>query len=186
LCRPGAGRSDASIGAKRSKTLAYAAFSWVPHAVVYVLVPLLVSRFGARHGWKEGRPSSLNLVGSPVLLGGAALIGWAILSHYRASPEGAQFRATPNYLVTEGAYGFTRNPLYLGGACMWAGWAILLGSLPIFIGGLCLFGFLAGVGIPFEERMLHDRFGDVYGAYRKRVPRWVGVRRSDSQRPGPQ
>lgn len=173
------------MGAKRSKTLAYATLSWVPHAVGYVLVPLLISRFGARHGWKDGRPGGLNLVGSLLLLGGAALIAWAIVSHYRASPEEAQFSARPNYLVTEGAYRFTRNPLYFGGACMWAGWALLLGNLPLVVVGACLFGFLAGIGIPFEERMLHDRFGDAYGAYRERVPRWFKVGRKASQRSGP-
>jgi protein-S-isoprenylcysteine O-methyltransferase Ste14 len=174
------------VSARRSKILAYAAFSWPPHAFGYVLFPLLLSRLGERHGWKGGRPGTLNFAGCPFLLTGAALIAWAIGSHYRASPEGVQFRATPNYLVTQGAYAFTRNPLYLGGAGMWAGWAMLLGSLPIAVAGTGLFGFLAAIGIPFEERMLKGRFGDSYNAYRAHVPRWVKLHsrslRDQSQR----
>jgi protein-S-isoprenylcysteine O-methyltransferase Ste14 len=56
---------------------------------------------------------------------------------------------------------------------MWAGWAILLGSLPVVVAGGALFGFLGGVGVPYEERMLSERFGEVYTAYRSRIPRWI-------------
>jgi len=161
---------------RRAKLLAYAALSWPPHAIGYVLVPILVSRLGVRHGWKHSRPGPLNLTGLPFLLAGVGLIAWAIGSHYRAGPDEVQFRVAPNYLATNGAYGFTRNPLYLGGGSLWAGWAVLLGSVPIAVAGTALFGLLDAVGVPFEERMLENRFGDVYTTYRNRVPRWVSLR----------
>jgi protein-S-isoprenylcysteine O-methyltransferase Ste14 len=161
------------VSARRSKLFAYAALSWLPHATGYVAAPLLVSLLGERHGWKSGRPGAPNLVGAALLGAGAAFIGWAIVSHYRASPDEVQFRATPNYLVTNGAYAVSRNPLYVGGAAMWVGWAVLLGSIPIIVAGAALFGLLAAVGVPYEERMLSDRFGEVYAAYRSRTPRWI-------------
>jgi protein-S-isoprenylcysteine O-methyltransferase Ste14 len=59
---------------------------------------------------------------------------------------------------------------------MWAGWAALLGSIPVATAGVGLFGSLNAFGIPFEERLLHDRFGGDYDGYRAQVPRWVDRR----------
>ena len=161
------------MSAHRSKLVAYAVLSWPSHAVAYVVAPLLVSMRGARRGWKDGRPGPLNLAGCGLLAAGAGLIAWAITSHYQASPERLQARARPTYLVTRGAYGFTRNPLYLGGATMWAGWAALFGSARVAAAGSALFGLVSRVGVPIEERMLQSQFGDAYSEYRRRVPRWV-------------
>ena len=79
----------------------------------------------------------------------------------------------PEYLVRGGVYGVTRNPMYVGGALMLTGWTILFGSArlapvcAVFVGGMNF------AGIPFEERMLHRRFGASYDAYRAAVPRWL-------------
>ena len=102
-------------------------------------------------------------------------IAWAALGHYRKSPNEARFTATPDYLVTEGPYAITRNPMYLGGAAMWAGWTWFFGSLRVAVSGLTWFIALNRWGIPFEERMLRRKFGDSYEDYCRRVPRWIGV-----------
>ena len=158
---------------------AYALLSWPPHAMAYVVAPVIVARRGRRHGWRDGRPGPLNRFGLLPIAGGATLIGWSITSHYRASPDGlmslraAARRMTPEYLVTDGAYGLTRNPLYVGGALMWTGWAMLFGNARIVGAGSALFSGLATVGTPFEERVLEKTFGAVYADYRARVPRWL-------------
>jgi protein-S-isoprenylcysteine O-methyltransferase Ste14 len=156
----------------RAKLAGYVALGWPPHAIGYIGLPLLAAYAGDRDGWLEqlgwGR-----VLGVPFLAAGAWLIGWAIVSHYRASPDHAQFAARPNYLATEGAYSISRNPLYLGGAAMWLGWAIVFASPTIVVLGVALFSFLAFVGVPFEERMLHRRLGDDYDAYMRSVPRWL-------------
>ena len=157
----------------RRRKAVFALVGPVTQAVGYVLVPLLVSRTARRHGWRGGRPGPANLAGLIPLGGGAATIGAAILSHYRAAPAVMRVSLTPEYLVTGGVYARTRNPLYLGGALMQLGWAVLLGSVP---GAMALSGFLVAmdsVGIPFEERLLHSLFGPTYDTYRDRVPRWV-------------
>jgi protein-S-isoprenylcysteine O-methyltransferase Ste14 len=166
------------VSPRRSKLLLYAALSWLPHATAYVAAPLLVSLLGERHGSRSTHAGAVNVAGAATLAVGAAFIGWAIVSHYRASPDEVQFRAKPNYLVTHGAYAVCRNPLYVGGAAMWAGWAVLLGSVPVVVAGAALFGLLAGIGVPYEERMLSERFGEAYAAYRARTPRWIALRSS--------
>ena len=101
------------------------------------------------------------------------MLGWAIASHYQEAPESAQLTVVPTYLARRGAYAVTRNPMYVGGAAMQAGWSILLGSTRL--AGITI-GYLAGLhllGVPFEERLLERRFGDSYLAYKTQVPRWL-------------
>jgi protein-S-isoprenylcysteine O-methyltransferase Ste14 len=102
-------------------------------------------------------------------------VTWAITSHWETAPAVGRVTVLPDYLVRGGAYRVTRNPMYVGGATMQLGWAILLGSVPVLT---ALTAFVAGMdrlGMPFEERMLHDRFGASYDEYRDEVPRWLKV-----------
>ncbi len=38
---------------------------------------------------------------------------------------------SPAYLVTEGPYRFSRNPIYLAEGIIWLGWIVFFGSLVI-------------------------------------------------------
>jgi protein-S-isoprenylcysteine O-methyltransferase Ste14 len=104
---------------------------------------------------------------------GAGWLGWAIVSHYDAAPDEAKLTIVPTYLARGGAYAMTRNPMYVGGATMLAGWSLLLGSLPVAGATLAYVAGLSTAGVPFEERLLLDRFGESYDAYRRAVPRWL-------------
>lgn len=76
-------------------------------------------------------------------------------------------------LVTTGPYRFTRNPMYLGMACLYAGIAFAFGML----WSLGLLPFVLVVidraVIAREERYLERRFGDAYRTYRGQVRRWI-------------
>lgn len=146
----------------------------LPQAIGSVGLPLGISRLGRIRGWQGGRPGPVNLLGLLPLTAGAGVLGWAVMSHYRAAPDDMELTVVPTYLATGGAYRLTRNPMYVGGALMQTGWALLLGSLPA---GLTTVAYMIGMdrcGIPFEERLLHDRFGRSYDAYARAVPRWLG------------
>ena len=142
----------------------------------YVGVPLLVARCDERRGWGAGRPGLLNAAGLLPVAGGAAVIGWAVASHYRTAPRDSAVTLTPSYLVQNGAYAVSRNPLYLGGAAMWAGWAWFFGSRRVMAVGAAWAGAIVTIGVPFEERLLDARFGQAYRAYRDKVPRWLRLR----------
>lgn len=79
------------------------------------------------------------------------------------------------HLVTEGAYRWTRNPMYLGLALMLSGWSLFRTSLsglwvvPAFI------LTLTRLQIRPEENRLRHLFGDDYLAYQGRVRRWLGT-----------
>jgi protein-S-isoprenylcysteine O-methyltransferase Ste14 len=136
--------------------------------------PLSLSQMGRRHRWSPGRAGAANLVGVLPLGVGMGLLVWAVSSHTRAAPHGWEIGPTPDYLLTSGPYRFTRNPIYVGEAAIWAGWAVLFGSLPVTTGLAVLAGLQAGI-VHLEERMLHKRWGVRYDHYRRQVPRWIGL-----------
>jgi protein-S-isoprenylcysteine O-methyltransferase Ste14 len=76
-------------------------------------------------------------------------------------------------LVTDGVFRITRNPIYLGMTLILVGIAMLIGSLSPFL--VCL-GFAALIDWRFirvEERMLAERFGGAWTAYREKTRRWI-------------
>jgi protein-S-isoprenylcysteine O-methyltransferase Ste14 len=76
-------------------------------------------------------------------------------------------------LVTEGPFGRTRNPLYLGLTLMYAGLALLIpGTWPLILLVPVLLVMHWGV-IAREERYLERKFGEPYRAYLGRVRRWL-------------
>src|SRR4029079_13884570 len=75
-------------------------------------------------------------------------------------------------LIEEGPYGVSRNPLYVGLLALYVGLALLA---PTFWGLVLLPAavlLLLWGAIRPEERYLHERFGDRYDAYARRVRRW--------------
>lgn len=147
---------------------------------VHVVAPLELSRFGRRHGWRNGggRPGATNLLGLLPLAAGAALVAWALAEHYVAAPGKSwaiKRGLEPEYLLTDGAYRLSRNPMHVGGIAIWGGWATWFGSAPVLAG----LGGLTGiyrVGIAWEEQMLDRRWGAEWRAYAERIPRWLSLR----------
>jgi protein-S-isoprenylcysteine O-methyltransferase Ste14 len=79
----------------------------------------------------------------------------------------------PAALVVDGPFRWTRNPMYLGGVVILLGVAWLLGSLMPFLVIPLFLVLVQKTFIHVEERMLAERFGDEYAAYRDRVRRWI-------------
>ncbi len=78
-----------------------------------------------------------------------------------------------SYLVKEGIFNYSRNPIYLGMVFFLIGLWIFLGSLsPVFI--IPLFaGLIQELFIKQEEKMLEDKFGEEYQEYKVTVRRWI-------------
>lgn len=81
--------------------------------------------------------------------------------------------AKTSALVTSGVYRFTRNPMYLGMACLLVAWAIWLGALAPWLGPVAFVLYITRFQIRPEERALTALFGDAYLHYATRVRRWL-------------
>ena len=78
-------------------------------------------------------------------------------------------------LATDGIYGWTRNPMYVGGTPLMIGLAIIfaLDWLPLL---MVPAAFVLHFGVVRrEERYLEEKFGDDYRGYVARVPRYLGL-----------
>ena len=75
-------------------------------------------------------------------------------------------------LVTTGIYCFTRNPMYLGGALILAAQAFLASNYLAFLAVVVFVVYISRFQIQPEERILENKFGADYLAYKQKVRRW--------------
>ena len=81
--------------------------------------------------------------------------------------------ANASALVTSGVYRITRNPMYLGMACLLTAWAVWLNALWPWLGPLGFVLYITRFQIRPEERVLTALFGEAYTQYTRRVRRWL-------------
>ncbi len=105
---------------------------------------------------------------------GLALSLSALWSLRRARTSGALSGAgTRSALVTDGVYGISRNPMWLGLTLFLLGWVKFL-ALPFLLVGPLLFWLVMHfVYVRLEERALAGEFGQAYASYKATVRRWV-------------
>jgi protein-S-isoprenylcysteine O-methyltransferase Ste14 len=113
-----------------------------------------------------------NLAGLIFVLAGLFVGAWSLALFVRRRTSFEPLMR-PDYLVVEGPYRFSRNPMYLGLALTLLGAALLLGTVTPLLGVPL---FMAAVDVLFirpEERLLAENEGSAYDAYRQRVRRWL-------------
>lgn len=76
-------------------------------------------------------------------------------------------------LITGGIYRVTRNPIYLGDACLLIAWSFYLSSFFMLIGVMAFVIYINRFQIMPEEKILTKKFGLVYANYQTKVRRWL-------------
>jgi protein-S-isoprenylcysteine O-methyltransferase Ste14 len=79
----------------------------------------------------------------------------------------------PREFVAVGPYKFVRNPMYIGGLILLAGFGCYQGSLAILLFAVAVFALFHLYVVFVEEPGLQARFGESYLAYKRAVNRWV-------------
>ena len=79
----------------------------------------------------------------------------------------------PRKFVAAGPYRFVRNPMYVGGLMLLAGFGLTVGSVAILFLSLALFAVIHLFVIFYEEPTLRKNFGATYDEYRRNVSRWI-------------
>jgi len=76
-------------------------------------------------------------------------------------------------LITGGVFRISRHPMYLGFVLILIGIAVLMGSLTPYAVIVVFAMLMEVVFIRVEERMLEEKFGDTWLAYKAKVRRWI-------------
>ena len=79
----------------------------------------------------------------------------------------------PSFLITNGIYKCTRNPMYLGMLFVQFGIAIYFGSISPFIIPFLFIPIMNSRIIQHEEVMLEKQFGESYIIFKNSVRRWI-------------
>src|SRR5690625_1657021 len=113
------------------------------------------------------------LAGSGLIIGGA-LVVVATRRQFKLHRQPTDPGQPTSKLITNGVFARSRNPLYLGGICVFTGLAFVLNLVWGFIMLLPALVVAHFVLILPEERYLAIRFGEEYRTYTATVCRWIG------------
>ena len=144
----------------------------LPPPLIYVLGWLVAWLLERR--WPLTWHQSLASQGLGVAIGaaGAFLGAWSLLALRAAHTSPNPFKPT-QALSMRGPYGFSRNPIYLSFAALYAGgvvlarmgWGVVLLPLVLVV--------VQRLVVVREEAYLERKFGQAYQDYLGRVRRWV-------------
>jgi protein-S-isoprenylcysteine O-methyltransferase Ste14 len=112
------------------------------------------------------------------IVGLAGILGWVAIGArafglFRRKGTAVIPTSPASTLVTTGPFRFTRNPMYVGFALLYAGLAVWLDVIWALIVLPLVIVAVDRIVIAREERYLERRFGDEYVAYKQRVRRWL-------------
>lgn len=110
--------------------------------------------------------------GAVVMLAGLGFMMWAARV-FRLAGTGFRLQEGGSVLVTSGPFRYSRNPMYLGMLIWLIGFAVLLGSLVVFVFPVLFFLLAEFLLIPREERRMEQMFGERFTGYGRRVRRWL-------------
>ena len=135
----------------------YPPLVWLPFLIAYVRpVPLDLDR-------------SVQLAGLAIALASALFAAWAMWS--LGTSYGIRLDVFAGHrLKTDGPYTIVRHPMYLGIVLFQLGATLALESLLLLAATALIVVPLTAVRIAYEERVLHEAFGERYAAYQRAVP----------------
>lgn len=133
----------------------------------FVLIPALtvVEQMIRRRRWRPGW---------------SVLLAWGFFQYKligtsrlrRAGGPPGMSQGYPETLVTDGAYGVTRNPMYLGHLIFLSGLTLTTRS-PVALSFLMWAIPWFDARAAKDEERLRERFGTEYERYVQQVPRWL-------------
>lgn len=117
-------------------------------------------------------PPPLNAFGLVLVALGVAMNLWSA-RRFQLRKTTINPRGEAAYLVQEGLYRFTRNPMYLGMLITLLGVSVYWGSWAAYAGPPLYVWVISRQFIRREEQDLLAHFGEEYAQYSAQVRRWI-------------
>jgi protein-S-isoprenylcysteine O-methyltransferase Ste14 len=147
------------------------AIPWPPVLFIGGLAAAVLLRRACPLPWPGLDDLPARIIGYGLGAAGLALMAWGFIT-LRSAGTTVLPHKRADRLVTEGAFRFRRNPIYMGEALVFLGLAQATGNIwmaimaPLFAIAILVLAILP------EERHLEARFGEAYLAYKARTRRW--------------
>lgn len=120
-------------------------------------------------------PAGLRWCGAPCMALGAALHLWG--SHHLGRNLTVTISTRADHaLITSGPYSWVRHPLYTGGMVESLGVVFLVANWAVAVSAFA-FWVVVAIRTAKEEAVLIETFGEEYCEYRRRVGRFLPLRR---------
>ncbi|MEL6610021.1 MAG: isoprenylcysteine carboxylmethyltransferase family protein [Pseudomonadota bacterium] len=135
--------------------------------VAFLVVGWLVAQaLGTQSDWRW------RLEGGSLVAIGVGLMVWAVVTMARARTTVIP-HMSPDALVTDGPFRFSRNPIYLGDGLVLAGAVLWWGAWPLLV-LVPVFGWVITARfIRAEEARLISHFGPQFHAWAAKTRRWI-------------
>lgn len=104
---------------------------------------------------------------------GALALDFSAMSAMRKAKTPIMPTSSAEHLLTTGAFGLSRNPIYLGNTTIMIGVGFMTGNLWFILFGIAAAFITQKLAIEREEKHLAQRFGKKFIDYKKRVRRWI-------------
>ena len=78
-----------------------------------------------------------------------------------------------HHLVRSGPYRMVRNPIYLSMLLVLCAVAVVVSPWQLFVAALIIFLVGTEIRVRTEEKLLVDRFGDVFNDYKRSTPAYI-------------
>ena len=101
---------------------------------------------------------------------------WIVVSALRAlarAKTSFDLRQPTTAVVTDGAFRFSRNPMYVALTLLYLGVGLLVNSLWVLLLVMPVMVVIQRGVVEREERYLERKFGEEYLRYRAHVRRWI-------------
>jgi protein-S-isoprenylcysteine O-methyltransferase Ste14 len=144
---------------------------WPPLLLAVALVAAIVLGRLYPLSWPGANDLPAQIIGYGLGVLGVLLMAWGTVTLLRADTTVLPHKQAGR-LVTHGAFGFRRNPIYMGEVLILLGLAQATGNIwmaivaPLFALAVLVLAILP------EERHLEARFGEEYLSYKDRTRRW--------------
>lgn len=137
-------------------------------AGVFVL-GLLLNRFAP----PVGLASAVRLLGWALVVAGIGALGLPALVTMRRAGTSPNPARPVTAFVANGPYRFTRHPMYLGMAVVYAGAALSANVVWVLVLLPVAMALIERGAMMREEEYMAQKFGESYRAYTRRVRRWM-------------
>lgn len=126
-----------------------------------------------QNGASLGLETNLRRGAAFVLVIGGLLIEMIALGRFRRLGTAPEPWKPSTALVTDGLYGISRNPVYVGFAIIHIGFAVAMDSSAALAALLPCLVVIHRFVVLREERYLAGKFGAAWDAYARKVRRWL-------------